>query len=174
MKATNKPEMKPEVRVLKTATCPSLSGKSKLTYQIGAQENDQGVCTPKSEVQFRIHANSGKGFFSDNWVPVTALMQLLDKTKQITSFSIFPLIRGKSVNTAGFILAAARQEGLVRPGSFWLHSRMKAWCATQRKTGGATSVEIPRHSLPGSRRCWTRRRLPRYVPRRPRRPRASQ
>ena len=114
MKATNKPELKHEVRVLKTATCPSLSGKSKLTYQIGAQENDQGVCTPKSEVQLRIYANSGKGFFSDNWVPLTAIQQLLDKTKLITSFSIFPLIRGKSVNTAGFLLAALKNEGLVR------------------------------------------------------------
>ena len=29
------PESPPEIRVLKTATCPSLSGKSKLTFNIG-------------------------------------------------------------------------------------------------------------------------------------------
>ena len=45
---------------------------------------------------------------------LTAIQQLLDKTKLITSFSIFPLIRGKSVNTAGFLLAALKNEGLVR------------------------------------------------------------
>ena len=111
MKATNKPE----VRVLKTATCPSLSGKSKLTYQIGGEENAEGVCTPKSEIQICIYANTGSGFYNNDFVAYAAIQQILDKTKLITSFSLHPLYRGKSVNTAGFLLAALKQEGLVRP-----------------------------------------------------------
>lgn len=111
MKATNKPE----VRVLKTATCPSLSGKSKLTYQIGGEENAEGACTSRSEIQIRINGNSNPGYFNDTWVPLPAIQQILDKTKLVTCFSLWPLFRGKSVNTGGFLLAALKNEGLVRP-----------------------------------------------------------
>ena len=44
-------EDNPDIKVLKTATCPTLSGKSTLTYQIGL--------TPESVVHLRITKNSG-------------------------------------------------------------------------------------------------------------------
>ena len=97
------------IRVLKTGTCPSLSGKSKLTYHIG--------CLGKSDVQFRIHANSGTGFFSDEWVPLSAILQVIDKQpsgEPFTSFILLPLFRHQSINTLGFLFAALRQEGLVQ------------------------------------------------------------
>jgi len=43
----------PEMKVLKTATCKTLSGKSTLTYQIGL--------SPQSVVHLRIDKNSGGG-----------------------------------------------------------------------------------------------------------------
>ncbi len=110
MKATNPSA----VRVLKTATCPSLSGKSKLTYHIGGEENAEGVCTSKSAIYVRVHANSGEGYFNNDWIPLTAIQLVLDKTKLVTFASFGPLFRGKSVNTAGFLLAAVKNEGLVR------------------------------------------------------------
>ena len=58
-----KSEAKPsstEVRVLRAATCPSLSGKSKLTYELG--------CDDKAGLQLRIAKNSGTGYFSTSWV----------------------------------------------------------------------------------------------------------
>jgi hypothetical protein len=98
------------MRILKTATCPSLSGKSKLTYQIG--------CTAKSDIQFRVSANSAAGFFSDEWVPLNAIQQAFDKVpsgESITSFILHPLYSGKSANTPGFLFAALKNEGLVQP-----------------------------------------------------------
>ena len=46
-----KPEHNPDIKVIKTATCKTISAKSILTYQIGADTND--------EIHVRVHANSG-------------------------------------------------------------------------------------------------------------------
>ena len=51
----------PEMRILKSATCKSTSGKSTLTYQVG--------CLPDSTVHLRISKNSAAGFFNDEWMP---------------------------------------------------------------------------------------------------------
>ena len=40
------------IRILKTGTCPSLSGKSKLTYELG--------CDDRAGLQLRIAKNTGK------------------------------------------------------------------------------------------------------------------
>ena len=97
------------IRVLKTATCPSLSGKSKLTFQIG--------CMGKSEIHFRVSANTGHGFFSDEWVALADIQEAMDKAPRgepITSFILLPLFRGKSINTPCFLFAALKGEGLVQ------------------------------------------------------------
>ena len=96
------------MRILKTATCPSLSGKSKLTYQIG--------CVGKSDIQVHISANSGHGMFSDDWASLSDIQEVLDKApsgEPITSFVLNALFRDKSANTPGFLFAALKQEGLV-------------------------------------------------------------
>ena len=74
-----------EVRVLRTATCPSLSGKSKLTYELGFDD--------KAGVQLRIAKNSGKGMFSAAWVPWERVGALLEGhgDKPVTSHSLWPL-----------------------------------------------------------------------------------
>jgi hypothetical protein len=38
-------KIEPEMQILKTATCKTLSGKSTMTYQVG--------CTPESDILFR-------------------------------------------------------------------------------------------------------------------------
>jgi hypothetical protein len=98
------------IRLLKVGSCPSLSGKGKLTYHIG--------CTDKSEVQFRVYANTGGGFFNNDWISLNAIQQVFDKhpsSKPLTSHVLNPLFRGQSANTPGFLLAALKQEGLVQP-----------------------------------------------------------
>lgn len=98
-----------EIRVLKSATCPSLSGKSKLTYLVG--------CTAKSEILFRVHSNNGGGFFSNEWVSMNAIQQVLDKSpnnKAITSYVLHKLFQGKSLNTPAFLVAALQNEGLLK------------------------------------------------------------
>jgi len=98
----------PNINVIKTGTCPSRSGMSQLTYQIG-----QG---PEFEIHFRIHGNTGKGFFNDEWLLLDTLLNLLKEAGSgFTSFAFYPLLKGRSSNTAAFIMAALVNEGLVMP-----------------------------------------------------------
>ena len=100
----------PAIRVLKIASCPSLSGKSTLTYELG--------CTSDSEIQIRIKANSGGGFFSQEWISLKSIEDVLENTAEgtpLTTHALLPLFAGKSVNTAGFLLAVLKEVGLVRP-----------------------------------------------------------
>lgn len=107
-----------EMKVLKTGACPSLSGRSSLTYHIGCRHDliDKTDAELNQGISFRIHANSGSGLFSDQWVPVSALKTVFDKEKSkeaVTSSSLNSVFAGGSVNTAGFILAVLKAEGLV-------------------------------------------------------------
>jgi hypothetical protein len=105
-----KPEDNPDMRILKTSTCKTLSGKSTLTYQIG--------CTPESIIHLRIAKNSGGGFFSDEWITLDDILRTLEKRPEgspIMSHFLTPLLKGKSVNTSAFILAALTHLKLLRP-----------------------------------------------------------
>ncbi len=94
------------IRTLKTGNCSSRSGKSKLTYLIGADAN--------SEIHFRIHSNTGNGFFNNDWIPLETLLELLSKSGgAFTSFALYPLLKGKSNNTPAFIIAALLEEGII-------------------------------------------------------------
>jgi hypothetical protein len=100
----------PDMRVLKTATCKTLSGKSTLTYQIG--------CNSDAEIHLRITKNSGGGFFSDEWVKyedIQAVLKERSKDSPIMSHFISPLLKGKSSNTSGFIMAALSHLKLLKP-----------------------------------------------------------
>ena len=94
------------VRVLKTGTCPSLSGKSKLTYEISAAS--------ASEICVRVTKNSGAGMFSKAWVALDQVHRLVND-KPITSTTLAPMFKGGSANSAGFLLAVMKHEGLVEP-----------------------------------------------------------
>ncbi len=106
----NKTEDNPDMKVLKTATCKTLSGKSTLTYQIG--------CTPDSVVHLRIAKNTGGGFFSDEWISLDDILRVLKKRSvdsPIMSHFLTPLLKGKSVNTSAFVLAALSHLKLLQP-----------------------------------------------------------
>jgi len=94
-----------EIRVLKTATCPSLSGKSTLTYQIS--------CSTDKAVYLFITGNSGGGLFSKKPVALSEITPLLN-ADQITSGTLRPAFKGSSANTAGFILAVLLHEGIIK------------------------------------------------------------
>ena len=93
------------VRVLKTGTCPSLSGKSRLTYEVGSG--------PAAEICVRITSNTGGGMFGKGWVALDQVHKLVND-KPITSTSLAPLFKGGSANSAGFLLAVMKHEGLVQ------------------------------------------------------------
>jgi len=106
----SKSEDKPEMKILKTTTCPTLSGKSTLTYQVGL--------SPKSVIHLRISKNSGGGFFSDEWLALDDILETLKKRPEgspVLSHFLTPLLKGKSVNTSAFILAAMTHLKLIRP-----------------------------------------------------------
>ena len=75
----------PELRILKTGNCPSLSGKSKLTYHIG--------CTSEFEIQFRVFSNTGSGFFSNEWVSLNSILGVFDESNCIIDWRAESLLK---------------------------------------------------------------------------------
>ena len=105
----SKSEDNPDMRILKTATCKTVTGKSTLTYQIGS--------LPDSSIHMRISKNTGAGFFSDEWVAVKDIQKALENIPEgspLTSFLLRSLVKGKSVNTPAFLMAALTHEKLLR------------------------------------------------------------
>ena len=98
-----------QIKVLKTATCESLSGQSTLTYQLGYTEN--------KEVYTRVSENSGGGLFSNEWISLKAVQDVLEDNPEdepLTSFLLQGLIVGKSANTPAFLMAALVHEKWLR------------------------------------------------------------
>ena len=93
------------IRILKIGTCLSLSGKSTLSYHVG--------CNAESDVYFRVHANSSRGYFSREWIAADRVGKALGDAASITSFTLQPVYVGKSQNNCGFLLAALFSEGLL-------------------------------------------------------------
>jgi hypothetical protein len=93
------------MRILRAATCPSLSGRSELTYHVGC--NDSGA------IHFRLWANTGAGMFNNIWFSMVDVSELLSTPDGITSTALQPLWESTSRNNAGFTLAILQGEGLV-------------------------------------------------------------
>ena len=103
-------ETRPEIRILKTATCSSLSRKSNLTFNIG--------CNTVGEIQFQVIANDGGGYFNDDWVAQSSIQAVLDrlpKGSPITSATLRPIYTQKSSNSPGFLAAILLHCGLLQP-----------------------------------------------------------
>lgn len=95
-----------EIRVVKTASCPSLSGQSNLGYEVG--------CRGDKTIYIRLTANSSSGMFSKEWVPLAQIALLLSADdKPITSSTIRSLYSG-SVNSTGFLQAVLKDVGLIK------------------------------------------------------------
>jgi hypothetical protein len=96
--------------VIKTDTCESLSGRSTLTYHIGYTQTDD-----VSHVYIRIHDNTGHGIFNNGWVALNKILDvLLAATEDKPLGSAQLRFVGSSANTPGFILAALKQEGIIK------------------------------------------------------------
>jgi len=100
----------PPLKIILTSKCKTLSNKSTLTYNIAADDKD--------DLSIRIHSNTGGGFFSNEWIPfnnVTTYLNNLPADQPITSTHFTSLLKGKSVNTPGYLLAALLNEELLSP-----------------------------------------------------------
>ena len=96
----------PDPRILKIDVCLSLSGRTSIMYHVGVRAKDD-VC-------FRIWDTNGKGVFSKEWVCASAIQKVLGNHDTIAAPTLLPVFTaGRSVNTAGFLLAVLKHEGLV-------------------------------------------------------------
>ena len=106
-KATKQEE--PAINIILTSKCPTISGKSTLTYNTGADDDDK--------IFIRVFSNSGGGYFSKEWISLDHITSVLSDVtgEHITSINLIPLFKGKSVNTPGYLLAVLLKEGLLAP-----------------------------------------------------------
>ena len=97
-----------EIEICSTRKTSTISNKSQLTWHSGKNvEGNQYI---------RIWVNSGNGYFSNEWIPVTEIIEILVKheAEPFTSIVFSDLFTGKSVNTPSFLSAALLDAGLLK------------------------------------------------------------
>ena len=87
--------------------CPSLSGRSTLSYTIGRHTED-------GTLHLRISDNSGKGMWCKDWCSASAIQDVVLGEGELTAKSFHVLHPGKSINNGGFIAAVLKDLGLIR------------------------------------------------------------
>ena len=149
-----------DIRVLKIATCKSLSGSRDLTYHLG--------CDAEHNLHIRLWSNSAGGLHSKHWFSLAGILAKLTDDKPITSGTLRPACPG-SRNNGGFILAALQQEGLVKPIPDVPHGMMpvesSAYLAEMTKLiqqGVAIAIPEPvnQRSVPLTKRAASKRGKP--------------
>jgi len=106
VKPSNDPASK-EIEIVSTQKTKTVSKKSTLTYHIGKDE--------EANQYIRIWVNSGNGYFSNEWIPVSRILEILAKHKAgpFTSRILDELFTGKSVNSASFLSAVLLNERML-------------------------------------------------------------
>ena len=67
------------------------------------------------EFHLRITDNTGGGFFSDEWVSLSDILEFLSEKETFSTTILDPLFQSKSANNAGFMAAALKAEGIILP-----------------------------------------------------------
>jgi hypothetical protein len=104
---TNKIPEKSEIEIVATQKTKTISGKTTLTYHLGKDE--------ESNPWVRAWSSSGSGFFSNEYLLISRIIEILEQQKgaSFTSFVFQPLFKGKSVNTPGFLVAILLAEKII-------------------------------------------------------------
>ena len=99
---------KTKIEIISTQKTKTISGKSDLTYHIGKDKD--------SNQYIRIWVNSGNGYFSNEWIPVTEIIAILEQhnSEPASSIVFCGLFFGKSVNTPSFLSAVLRDAGMLK------------------------------------------------------------
>jgi hypothetical protein len=133
------------IKVIATKQCPSLSGKSTLTYKLG--RDDAGT------LYLRLHEGTGGGFFNDEWIKaedLAAALQAHQGDDGMSSMVLAHLFRGRSANTQAFFAAVLRNEGALLPykrGSR-LHKVGDLNAFLQQSAGKTTARKAPAQRKP--------------------------
>ena len=98
----------PEIEITATRKTTAISKASDLTYHIGQDE--------QANQYIRIWVNSGNGYFSNEWIPVTEIIEILEKqnSEPFTSIVFSDLFIGKSVNTPSFLSSTLLDAGTLK------------------------------------------------------------
>ena len=97
-----------EIRILKEASCSSLFERTTLTYQIG--------CTDRNDIMFRITSDNGARLVNQKIFSSGDMLELIYESKKPFSWKVlYPLMHGKSANTACFLMAVLKNEDLLKP-----------------------------------------------------------
>ena len=104
-----KPTETPAIILLRKGSCKSLEGRGTLDYELGHSDS--------KSLYWRISQNSGGGFFSNEWIPFSAIRSALESWSAdtpLTSLALRGLFKGKSANNPSFLLATLVAEGVVK------------------------------------------------------------
>jgi hypothetical protein len=100
-------DTEPDIQLLTTTKCTSISGRGEVRYSIGILDDD---------IYVKLVGSSGGGQINNAWIPLADIHKLLDNQAGAGPFtsSIFnPIFTGISSNNCGFTLAVALKEKLV-------------------------------------------------------------
>lgn len=123
------------MEIILEGSCPTISGQSTLTYQVGRKRGD-----PASALHLRIAANTGRGMFRKEWIPVSAVEEVIASSDQLSGRSFQKVWRG-STNNGGFALAILKDLGALRRVSADSHAHEAVAGATVKKAIDARMSE---------------------------------
>ena len=106
-------ETQTEVHPIETiyqSEVPSLSERSMLGYEIGRHAED-------ATLHLRIVSNSGRGMWCKDWASASDIQSIVIGATELTAKSFHQLHSGRSINTGGFVLAAVKGLGFIRPNA---------------------------------------------------------
>jgi hypothetical protein len=107
---TRKPKPKaiePDIQLLTTSKCPSISGRGEIRYSIGMLDDD---------IYVKLVGSSGGGQINNSWIQLADILKLLESHSgggSFTSTVFNPIFANVSSNNCGFTLAVALKEKLV-------------------------------------------------------------
>ena len=94
-----------EIRVLKTYSTFSVSGRATIQYAVGADET--------GEIYFAIRGSNG-GFYDARWIAWSAVNELLDTLpEEFTTIPFAKLFTGRSANNCGYMGAILVSEKVI-------------------------------------------------------------
>ena len=126
----------PKITVVRTDSCPSLSGKSTLKFIIGKTAG---------QIVLQVAGNTGGGYWNDDAIALRDIQaELAKQPKAVTSGTLRCLYPSKSNNSPGFLLAILKAVGLVQvsPSNTRCYEALdpKAFIATLLESASETGI----------------------------------
>lgn len=140
----------PKITVVRTDSCPSLSGKSTLKFIIGKTAG---------QIVLQVAGNTGGGYWNDDAIALRDIQaELAKQPKAVTSGTLRCLYPSKSNNSPGFLLAILKAVGLVQvsPSNARCYEVLdpKAFIATLLESASETGI-APMADAPVERKTLT-------------------